>query len=152
MSHASALRDRLVAAVAPLLTSPNIPHSVRKFAADVKDDDDFLEAATGAGLTLIALEGAAVAAAGRAKALRAVLAEVLDEAGAPSIALGHHTMSVISGRQSVVVTDPDAVPRELCRTVPDKRLIAEAMAAGIVVPGATIGNGSPGISIRATKR
>ena len=81
--------------------------------------------------------------------LRAALEEAMTETGAPAVVSGFHIAELRDGRPSVVVTDPDTLPDEMCRIrrEPDKRAIAAALAKG-AVSGASLNNAKTSLTIR----
>lgn len=81
--------------------------------------------------------------------LRAALEEAMAETGAPAVVSGFHIAELRDGRPSVVVTDPDALPDEMCRIrrEPDKRALAAALAKG-AVSGASLNNAKTSLTIR----
>lgn len=82
--------------------------------------------------------------------LRAALEEALSETGCPAVVSGHHIAELREGRPSVVVTDPDALPDEMCRIrrEPDKRALAAALAKG-AVSGASLNNARAVLAVRS---
>lgn len=101
---------------------------------------------------IMAAENVKAAADAADRAMRAELALVLDETGAPAIGGRHHTVSIASAPAAVVITDAGAIPAAYIRTTeaPDKAAIRKAIEAGEDVPGAVLsrGNGAPVLSIR----
>jgi hypothetical protein len=84
-----------------------------------------------------------------AKSLRAAALQAMTEAGLPKIQAIDMSVSVGRGKPSVIITDLALVPDALCRTVrePSKTLIANAIANTGDVPGATLGNPQPFLTI-----
>lgn len=152
MSYATALADRLRGAMAPILMDGCAPHPLRRAAAEACEPDDFLPIAAAMVPLILDAEAAADSLTQHARRMRQVLAEVLDEAGAPAVRNGPHTASVSSGRAAVTVTDPALIPPSLMRQpppAPDKVAIAKLLTAGNEVPGATLGNSPPSLTIRS---
>ena len=74
-----------------------------------------------------------------------------DKRGKRTLRLPTATVSAVAGKQSVVITDAAALPFDMMSTkdpVPDKTAIRAELDAGRAVPGATLSNGTPSISIR----
>lgn len=151
MAFADQARDRLHAAVEPILTLPNAPHPLRRAAADVSDAPDMLPAMEAMIPLILGLEDAAETLATMARTLRRHLAEVMDETGAATIRAETHTASVSAGRAGVVITDEALIPPTLMRQpppAPDKTAIAKLLREGKAVPGAVLGNAGPSLTIR----
>ena len=86
----------------------------------------------------------------KAEVARAMMRKVLSRADLTKVELPEATISVQSGRDSVHIDDPDAVPSQLCKTTvtPDKAAIKKALQQGELVPGAVLVRSSDTISIR----
>ena len=86
----------------------------------------------------------------RADAMTKAMGEVLDATGERKIAHPLATVSRTKGRDSVTITDPDAVPSQLCKVVktPDKMAIKAQLDAGEAVPGAEITTAPDGVLVR----
>jgi len=82
-----------------------------------------------------------------AKSLRAAVLQAMQEAGLPSIKAIDMSISVGRGKPRVVITDAKVIPLPLCTREPSKTLIAAALQNGKVVPGATLGNPQPFLTI-----
>lgn len=84
--------------------------------------------------------------------LRAAVLNAMQETGCSRIRAADMSVSIGRGKPKVIVTDPDAVPDELCRIArePNKAEIAKAIAAGQDVPGAVLGNANPFLSVHRT--
>jgi hypothetical protein len=84
-----------------------------------------------------------------AKSLRAAALQAMTEAGLPSIKAIDMSVSVGRGKPKVIITDAEIIPFPLCRITrePSKTLIAVALQNGKKVPGATLGNPQPFLSI-----
>jgi hypothetical protein len=82
--------------------------------------------------------------------LRALLKSLMDAAGVERLVLPEATVSITKARESVVITDPDAVPSQLCKIIrqPDKDAIGKALRAGEAIPGAALKFGEAGLTIR----
>jgi hypothetical protein len=103
---------------------------------------------------IMAAEVVKAAADAADRALRATLAAVMEDTGAPSIAGPHHTVSLSRGAAAVIVTDEAAIPNTYLttKTAPDKAAIRSAISHGIEVPGAVLANGAPVLSIRKRQK
>lgn len=155
MSGAQQALERLEAAAEPVLLEQFAPHAIRLGAAKAVDTGDMLDAAEAMVPLILDLEAAADALGAHAKRLRQVLAEVMDETGAATIRAGMHTASVSRGRAAVAITDEAAIPPHLMRQpppAPDKAAIAKLLKEGKPVPGASLGNAAPTLSIRSNDR
>lgn len=85
-----------------------------------------------------------------AKSLRLAVLHTMQEAGLKKLAAPDMTVSVGAGKPKVVITDDAEIPDALCRITktPDKIAIAKALTEGSwPVPGATLGNPQPFLSI-----
>ena len=83
---------------------------------------------------------------------REIVALAMAEAGLKKIELDIATVSLVNGRQSVIVTDETAIPPAYLRQpppVPDKKLIGAALREG-PVPGCQLTNAPPHLQIRRT--
>jgi len=87
----------------------------------------------------------------RVDANKAAILSVMDAAGATKAERPCATLTRRDGSPSVVVTDEDALPSQLCqfRKVPDKKAIKAQLDAGEAVPGAEIRIGPSGVTIRS---
>lgn len=85
----------------------------------------------------------------RKEAMRAFMLRIMQSAGIQKAPLVEATISVTKGRESVEIVDEAALPDALVRIerVPDKTLIKEALATGVVA-GARIKMGEPTLSVR----
>ena len=86
----------------------------------------------------------------RVDANKAAMLSVLDAAGVAKVQRPCATLTRRNGSPSVVITDEDAVPSQLCqfRKVPDKKAIKAQIDAGEAVPGAEIQIGPDGVTMR----
>ena len=86
----------------------------------------------------------------RVDANKAAMLSVLDAAGVAKVQRPCATLTRRNGSPSVVITDEDAVPSQLCqfRKVPDKKAIKAQIDAGEAVPGAEINIGPDGVTMR----
>ncbi len=77
-----------------------------------------------------------------AQKLRAMALQAMQEAGLKKIAAPDFSLSVGQGKPKVLIIDEDLIPDRLCRITrtPSKTMIADEMAAGRDVPGATRSN------------
>lgn len=82
--------------------------------------------------------------------LRRAVLNVMTEAGVKKIAAPDMSVSIGKGKQKVQITDEEFVPLIFCRTriEPDKAAIAKVLEAGGEVPGASLGNAAPTLTIR----
>lgn len=78
------------------------------------------------------------------------IATVMDAAGMTRWKSPEFTVSLTPGRAGVVITDPAAIPDDFVRIrrEPDKTAIGAALASGADVPGATMANGMPTLTVR----
>ena len=95
------------------------------------------------------LQNRAARAKGRSKALRNIQRDMLTAANLRKVQRPTATLSILAGRYSVQITDPDAVPTQLCRPgPPDLTAIAVQIEAGVDVPGAVLVRGEETLSVR----
>lgn len=82
---------------------------------------------------------------------RALMLRVMRAAGIKKAPLVEATVSVGKGRDSVEITDADALPDDYVRVerVPDKKAILEKLAANENVPGAALKVGGETLTVRA---
>lgn len=88
---------------------------------------------------------------GVADAIREVVGQVMDAAALKSVRGSRYTVSRLAGRESVAITNQDAVPREFWIPQPDvldKKAVGDALKAKQEVPGAEMQRGKPSIAIR----
>lgn len=90
----------------------------------------------------------------RQETRRRLIGRVLAAAEMRKAELGIATVSVRDGSLSVLITDPEAVPSQLCTvktvTAPDKAAIKAQILAGEDVPGATLERGGPIVTVKVT--
>lgn len=82
---------------------------------------------------------------------RSALLHFLLETGSKSMPLPEATLSVIAPRAKIVgEPDPAILPDALVRIKrePDKTAILAALKGGEIVPGCTLGNGSPSLMVK----
>jgi hypothetical protein len=103
---------------------------------------------------IMAAEAVKAAADAADKALRAMLAQVMEDTGAPAIAGWHHTVTLQTPPAAVIITNEAAIPNTYLttKTTPDKAAIRSAISRGMEVPGAVLTNGAPVLSIRKRKQ
>lgn len=87
----------------------------------------------------------------RGRAFRSAILNVMDAANLRRFELPQATLSVRSGRQSVVIIDEGALPDNVIRIKrePDQKAIKDALTTGADVPGAALSNGAPSLQIRS---
>jgi hypothetical protein len=81
---------------------------------------------------------------------RGLLFNVMEAAGQTKWTAPEFTASLSPGRPGVVITDEAALPDAfvLVERKPDKALIKSALDSNLPVPGATISNGLPTLTVR----
>jgi ABC-type transporter Mla subunit MlaD len=86
----------------------------------------------------------------RIDACKAAMLSIIASAGVKRVERPCATLTLRNGSPSVVVTDEDALPSQLCtfRKVPDKKAIKAQLDAGETVPGAEIKIGPDGLTMR----
>ena len=79
-----------------------------------------------------------------------IMLGLMQESGLKKLELPEATISVRDGVPSVVITDETALPDSFIRTKtePDKAAIKDALKAGQDVPGATLSNAGPSVTVR----
>lgn len=93
----------------------------------------------------------ASAASARSDRIRAALTWAMLDSGRQKIVVTEGTVSVKKGGQVVVIDGVEDLPAEYLRIIPpepDKTAIKKALAAGVVIPGATLEVGPATIQIR----
>jgi hypothetical protein len=84
--------------------------------------------------------------------LSRMMGKVLDAIGETKIQRPIGTISRTKGRQSLEVFDEAEIPSQLMRTKitiePDTAAIKAQLEAGVIVPGAQLKTGEPGITVR----
>ena len=147
--HAAALRPILI----KIAADADLPRSMRSIAADAEGAQELEAVLARAGRALVYLEAHAAYAETQAKALREALLNLIVETGAPAFSIGTHTISTMETRR-VHITDEAAIPVSLMRQPPpkpDTEAIRRLLASGADVPGATLSNASPTLTIRSRK-
>jgi len=83
-------------------------------------------------------------------ACKKMMFELMDMAGIKKLPLPLATVSIVRGRDKVVITDERALPSIYVKTTrePRKAMIADALRTGHTVPGAELDNGEPHLTIR----
>lgn len=86
----------------------------------------------------------------RAQAYDKGLLDLLGATGMKKMERPAATVSIRAGSVSTKITDPDAIPTQLCRIKrePDKTAIKAQIEAGEAVPGAELERGPDTISVR----
>jgi hypothetical protein len=86
----------------------------------------------------------------RVVALRALALKLLEHANLPNLKLDEASLSVRHGPPKVIITDEDALPGHFMRIKrePNKGRIKEHLEAGQTVPGATLSNSEPFLTVR----
>ena len=86
----------------------------------------------------------------REVALRGIMLQLIDAMGVKKLERPAATISRRAGGVSCVITDEDAVPSQLCKTIttPDKAAIKAQLLAGETVPGASLVTGDDGVTVR----
>ncbi len=84
-----------------------------------------------------------------AQKLRAMILQAMQEADLKKIAAPDFSIGVGQAKPKILIIDEDLIPDHLCRITrtPSKTMIADEMAAGRDVPGASRGNSVPFLTI-----
>lgn len=87
----------------------------------------------------------------RADAMRALMLNLMSAADQPKVTLPEATISITKGRETVEVTDVDALPQGYFKTVrqADKIAILGALSKGDSLPGAALRVGDASLTVRA---
>jgi hypothetical protein len=87
----------------------------------------------------------------RSDRLRSIALWAMQEADISKIAAPDLTIGISKGRTSVVISDPMLIPPHLVeyQPTPNKTLIKAELETGEVVPGASLSNSGPSLSIRS---
>ena len=88
------------------------------------------------------------AAKKREDACRAALGKVLVAVGQDKVKHPEGTVYFTPGRERLEVTDPDEIPSQLCKRVPDEAAVKAQLAAGETVPGARLVTGDRILNVR----
>ena len=85
-----------------------------------------------------------------ADGITSLLKTLMGIAGIDKMMLPEATVSITKVRESVVITDPDAVPSQLCKLIrqPDKDAIGKALKSGELIPGAALVAGDAVLTVR----
>lgn len=85
----------------------------------------------------------------KSDSLRGIVMHAMGELGLKKLEAADLTATVSAGKPSVVITDADALPDDVCvmKREPSKAAIREALAEG-PVPGAELGNPVPSLTVR----
>lgn len=88
----------------------------------------------------------------KAKTKRDLIAEAMSVAGIKKLEFARWTISSTFTKGGVVITDEAAIPAEFVKTTttPMKAEIKATLETGEDVPGASLGNGYPSVTIRKT--
>lgn len=84
----------------------------------------------------------------RADACKTGIGKLLDAMDMAKVAHPLGTVSRTKARVSLTITDPDAIPSQLCKRVPDNAAVKAQLEAGETVPGAELTTGAPGLTVR----
>lgn len=89
----------------------------------------------------------------RERAKRRVAVELLEALGVKKLERPRATLTRAAGRTRLDITDPDAIPSQLCTvkttTAPDMAAIKRLLEAGEDVPGAQLVRGGDSLTIRS---
>lgn len=96
------------------------------------------------------LSARAARLADREKAMRRSAMVIMRAAGIKKAELPCATLSLSAGRERAQISDPDAVPTQLCKVVtsPDSAAILRLLKAGEAVPGAELVRGDETLTMR----
>lgn len=147
--HAAPLRPIML----KLAATAAMPREARMHAADAEGAHDIEAVLLRSARALLALEDHISEAEALAKDIRAALLSVIVETGAPPFSTGSHTVSTMETRR-VHVTDEALIPPSFMVQPPakaDTQAIGTVLRNGGSVPGATLSNASPSLTIRARK-
>lgn len=86
----------------------------------------------------------------RAESIRGLIFSVMQAAELKKFPLPMATLTVSNGQQRVIITDETAIPERFMKIeqTPRKNDIKSAIAQGETVPGATLSNAEPVLTIR----
>lgn len=87
----------------------------------------------------------------RIEAMRSLMLSLMSAADQTSVVLPEATISMAKGRETVEVTDVDALPQGTYRTVrqPDKATLLNLLKSGEQIPGAALATGDVTLSVRS---
>ncbi len=85
-----------------------------------------------------------------AQALRRAARDAMIESGLHGMTCADMTVSVRDGKPAVVIIDESAIPDIYCRfkRSVDKTAVGDVLRTGHEVPGATLGNADPVLTVR----
>ena len=159
MSVAMSARDRLLAEQPDLATDEDA--LIAALGAEGVEAEDLIDRMIRAALEAEANEAAvdarmaqlqtrAVRYAKQAEAWRGAAFAAMDVLGITKRKTPEFSASVRAARPGVVITDEAALPDKYIRITrtPDKAKLRDELAAGVVIPGAELANGTPSLSIR----
>jgi hypothetical protein len=138
-----------LSALAEPLTMADPFRPVRNAAMTVcaaHDEADLVDAGQACGDVIAHLETAAAEIEAAAMAMRAALAEVMNDTGMTQVRTKAGTWHIREASPRVVITDEALIPPSLMDQPPPRphrTAIARALKAGIAIPGATLTNGGP---------
>lgn len=112
-----------------------------------RDSDSMAKAIAG---RLQELQARKTRAERRKEAMRLLMHRIMRACSIPKAALTEATLSVVKGRQSVEITDEQALPKwaYVLEKKPDKKAIMERLAANKNVKGARLKDGEETIMVR----
>lgn len=114
------------------------------------DDDEVL--VNGIKARVDELQARALRIGERAATKKAAVVQAMQAAGVRKIEAPDFTLSLRNVPPTVQITDEAALPEGFVTTkitrAPDKRALKEALQAGEAIPGATLGNGGVGLTVR----
>lgn len=84
----------------------------------------------------------------RIEAYRSLIFKLMQAAELTKRELPEATLSIRAGTQKVIIADESLIPVTLCESTPNKTKIKEALTNGESVPGASLSNAEPTLSVR----
>lgn len=86
----------------------------------------------------------------KADAMKALIQSIMESAGLHKLALPEATLSILSGRTSVNVTDVNELPQGFYSTErkADKKALKSALEKGEAIPGAELVMGEDTLTVR----
>ena len=151
MSGSRSARDALAAVVHGQLGREYLPPRLRDALAEAAMEGDLVELARRAAAAMLEAEAFSGACRNVHGQLRDAIQAALEDTGMGRIDLDAHTISLTEGGAGFAITDAAAVPSDLKRAFPDRDAIKRALAAGRDVPGVSLTNNPPHITVRAKR-
>jgi hypothetical protein len=86
----------------------------------------------------------------RSEAAKELMFKIMEAADLLKIELAEATLAIRNGAPKVIITDETALPEQFVKVerTPKKSEIAKALKDGVAVPGASLSNAEPSLTVR----